>query len=91
MGQHVHHDQGIAVGVPGLLDPFPVHRSSQFLTRHHLSHPATQGALQLLMRNPGQGAGDDGGVGGCSRTKPNGSFSAGQCILAKRAMWAMVV
>ena len=29
--------------------------------------------------------------GGWFLRKPRGSFSTGQCILAKRAMWAMVV
>ena len=29
--------------------------------------------------------------GGWSRRNPKGSFRAGQFILAKRAMWAMVV
>ena len=63
MSQHVHHHQGIAAFVLGLLGPLAVHRGVHLLVRHHASHPSGQGPLQLLIRNPSQGAGDSGSVG----------------------------
>ena len=70
MGRHVHHHQGIPVGVPGLLGPLAVRRGIQLPVRHHAGHPAGQGALQLFMRDPRQGARDGGGVRGMVPEKP---------------------
>ena len=72
MGQHVHHDQGIPVGVLGLLGPLAVHRGVQFPVRHHVGHPTGQGLLQPLMRDPRQGARDGGGVGRMIPEDPQG-------------------
>ena len=63
MGQHVHHHQGMALGIHGLLGPLAVCRGVHLPVRHHASHPSGQGPLQLRIRDTGQGAGDSGGVG----------------------------
>ena len=91
MGQHVHQQQGIPVGVLGLLGPLAVHRGAQFPLRHTRDTKSVGAPCNCSYATPARVREMVVAWGRWSRTNPRGSFSTGQCILARRAMWAMVV